>query len=535
MNKNLVGIFSILFLIVLISTSLASADLIIGSHTTDLTVFRNENVSGYFDLTNNGNESINNIYFGYVLPSGISITYNNTPTSLAANSTQRINFVLKASSSADLGDKSGTINAYGQNASNLSINLTTSFTFDLTIKTNYCESGNQGSKLRIDIDEPGDGDDYYAGENITVRLNVRTYDDIDFTIETELYDLTTDDIIDENSLDDSLDDEDDDYELELKIPYDIDSSDDYVVNIKVYEEDEEDTQCKQDSISIELKKRTHDLVIDKKSFNSIIACNSPLGLTLKIANSGKKDEDNTVVRVSNSALNFSAEQERDINSGDSETFYFNDLVPIVAPGKYTFDIRVSSDSVTDYDSFQIELKDNCVAQRKDVSLSILQQGTAAIGQDSIIKVTLTNTGNARMRYTISVSDYTSWGSLVKVEPTSLDVDAGQSADVFVTFKPSEQASSINTFKVKATYDTGSKTQDGTLSLQSNESTTQAASFFDQVSFEFKRNPGLFVVNIVLVIVVVILIVIAVRPRRKVVKEEKIETEPKEARLRRRKK
>lgn len=533
MKKNiltfvfLTAIFSVLVL------TFAFADLTVTERSGDLTIFREENVSGYFILNNTGTADITNINFTTsALPSGVTIINFDPATipTLAPNTPTRVNFTLRASSGADLGEETVTITASN-------ITLSRSFSFDLNVKQNYCENGNRGDKLRIDVSEPDNGDDFYPGETITVSLNVenRDNDAVDFVIETELFDLTDGESIEDASLDDGLDeDEDNDYDLEIKAPYSIDPSHDYVINVKVYEDGSEEDECRQDSISIELKKRTHDIVVDKKSFSSILSCGAPLGLTLKVANAGKEDEEDVKVIVSNTALNLNSQLTKDIDEGDYENYYFNDILPIVAPGNYTLDIKIDYEYDTVYDTVSIQLGPGCVSQRKDVSLSILQQGTAAVGQDAIIKATVTNTGTARTRYTISVSDYTNWGSLVRIEPTSLDLDAGQSSDVFITFRPNENASSINSFKIKAAFDTSSKSQDASLTLASKQ-TTIPSSFFEQLSFELKRNPGLFILNIVLVIIVIVLIVIAARPRRHVVKEEKTETEPKEARLRRRKK
>ncbi|MEM2017621.1 MAG: putative S-layer protein [Candidatus Pacearchaeota archaeon] len=501
MNKPMKLFLSIVFIVVFAQVAFAQGILSISNSPSSLSLYRSSNISSSFNLTNIGNETVTNITFNALnLPSGVSIIFNQSNIVLENGSSVIVGFTLSASSSAALGKKTVTINVTGENAS-------TSFNFSLEVKKQFCEYGEKGTQLVLDVDKPENGDRFYAGENITIELNVENRgEEVDIVIEAELFDLTDNDAIDETSLEDTLDeDEDKDYTLNLKVPYDINPNHEYTVNVKVYEDGNEEEQCKEKSISIQIKKRTHSLVIEKKTFTSPIACNAPLGLSLKVANAGKNDED-VIVKVYNTEINFSSEQRKSIDEGESENFFFQDVLPVVAPGKYIFEIRVFSDTISIYDSIEVELRDNCRTILKDVSI-VTESVTAYIGQDVTIKVTIANTGNVKTNYSILVSDYESWASIIGIEPSSLELEPGSQGNFFITLKPKENASLANTFRITVVFDSVSKSQEIEVRVQRE---TRPASAWQQFLFELQRNLALFVLIFVLAIIIIILIVLLAR-------------------------
>ena len=524
MNKKIPTIF-FAFLFSIILLSLASASLTVSSKPSSLEVYQESNVESSFTLYNDGTYNITDITINSgTLPSGINMTYNtsNIPLLMPGQS-YKINFTVTANSNADPGIEKLTINANGSNS--------TSFTFDLEVKQNYCENGEEGSKLRVEINEPDNGDDFYAGDNITVEVNVenRDNDEIDFVIEAQLYDISTGKEIDAADLDATLDEDEDDYfELYLKVPSDMDKDDDYAIRVKVYEYRNEDEQCKEDSKDVDLKKRSHDLTIDKVILNSPEACNGPMDLTVKVSNTGSNDEDDTTVTISNDDLGINLEKTADVNEENTESFYFSTTLPVVAPGEYELLIEVNSEDASDYYRLKLDLQTNCKAQVKDVQIFVIPQ-TGYIDQEVIFKATITNNGDVATTYNIAAQNYQFWANLTSISPTQVTLNPGESQDITIILKPLASAASINTFQVKASYGTELKTQDATLTIQTpgNDGITGSAigDFFRNLG----KNIWILIINVVLLLIIIgLIILLAVRPKKKQVEQ------PKEARLRKRK-
>ncbi len=521
MNKTFSTIFFAVLLSILVLATVR-ADLTMSLSDSTLTVFQDDNITVSLYITSTENTTVNLSIVG--LPTGITTTLPNQVI-LNASEQKTVEFTIKANNNADLGEYTSTINA-----DNLTGSESTSVTFDLTVKQNYCSEGLKGSKLRLTVDNPDNNDDFYVGENISIDVNVKNLysHDIDFVIEAQLYDLTTGDEIDSADLDDSLNDGDnDDYSLYIKVPYDLDTGDDYVINVKTYEDGNEEEQCKQDSVPITLKKRSHSVIIDKVTFSNSLSCSMPLDLSVKVANAGKNDESNVEVRISSTSLNLSADLTKDIDKNDQETYTFSEVLPIVAPGKYTLKIEVIGEDSTDYQSIELNLQANCRTQKQDASLVILQQNTASINQDVIFKTTITNTGDKTTTYNINVLDYQSWATLSGISPTQVTLNAGESRDVIITLRPNQNASSSNYFKVQASFNNQLKTQEAVLTISSQNTPTTGSGTFENLRTAIKNNAWLFIINVILVVLIIgLIILVATKPRKPVVKKE----EPKEARL-----
>jgi uncharacterized membrane protein len=519
MNKILLTTFLAIFFVLALTT--VKADLQITGKTTSLEVFQNSNEQGYFNIKNNGTDNLTNIIFSNsALPSGATLSFSINNINLSVNETKRVDFTVSAESDAETGTDTITISANSNS-------MSTSFTFDLTIEQSYCEEGPQGSDVEIrEVSEPDKNDDFYAGENISVSLTVRTHDDIDIVIDAELFDTTTQETIDDAEVTDTLDDDTQDYDLDLKVSSDVDTSDEYVVRIKAYEDGNEDEQCKEKIIPVTIKKRSHELVIEKISIENP-GCGDSLGLSVKVENAGKNDEDDTIVSVFNTALGLDLEQTKDINEGDSETFYFNDLLPIVSPGKYELEISASSDSADDYETITINLQDNCRVQKKDVSISV-KPTSYYVNQENTATITLTNTGTSAETYNLDVSNL-NWASLIGIQTTPITLNQGESQDIYITFQPNANASSINTFRVTVSFEGQTKTQDVQVQLQTSKPSTGSQSLSEQIKNALQKDAWLFILNIILIIIIVVLIIIVAtrRPRQS---RQVIATEPREARL-----
>jgi uncharacterized membrane protein len=523
MNKTLLTTFAVLFsfVILLNLTSLALADISVLDHTTSLTVYQMSSSTGYFILNNTGTNNISNIiYSAQNLPSGTTISFTPTSITLLPNGTSaRVDYTITANSEANLGEHTVTMNI----TSSLTA-YSTSYTFVVNVKQNFCELGPKGSEITLNLDNPDNSDDFYPGDNMSVDFTVRTHTDVDFTVEVELYDLTTQEVVADDSLDDNLDDDEQDYTLYLKVPSDIDQSDDYIVRIKAYG-DNEDEQCKEDGVSINVVRKNHELTIDKVTYPNL-ACNQQYNLGVKLENTGKKDETNVMVSISSSSLGIDQDITKDIDSGDTATYTFTGTMPVVAPGTYSLRVDVTSDSgdADTSDIYTLNLQTNCRTQKTDASLSIVPS-QSYFGQENTLIVTLTNTGDVSTSYTLNASSIT-WASIVSIQPTSLTLGPTESGNIYITFMPNTNAASINALPVSIKANGFSKSQTLQVELQQKSAQGNNSSFLDTI----KNNSWLFILNVALLIIIIVLIIIVATRSSRNRNEE-----PREARLKNNKK
>lgn len=396
-----------------------------------------------------------------------------------------------------------------------------SATWDFNIEgVKFCKYGEQGRNLKFSIDSPDSGDDIYAGENISVRVTVENTanEDLNIVIKAELYDLDDEDsVVSTNYKTKIKEDTEKTYTLYLKIPTTLDEDNDYVINAKVYEDGNEDDECKEDSIDVNIKKRKHSVVIPSFSLNpKTVECGKSFGASFKIENAGSSDED-VKIAIKNSDLRIDFLKDITLDSGEdySETLNFN--VPNNASEKnYSIVLIVYyndyEDSVSDTEI--LEVKGNCFVETKDVSFSSQQLSEAFNGREFVVKIIVTNTGNVATTYTVSASDYEAWATLLRIEPSSLNLEGGESRDVYIYLTPSENSSGANTFKVKVSF--GSITKEQTITINVRRQTTPA-SFFDQLVFELKRNWQYILIDIILVAAVIILLIAWLRQRAKIQK------------------
>ncbi len=167
-----------------------------------------------------------------------------------------------------------------------------------------CENGEVG-KLEVEIKEPDNGDEFSPLDEIEIEVNVENNNDKDKDIEVEaiLYDLDEDEKVEKvKSEEIEIDeDEEEDVSLVLKIPNgEIDEDHDYILFVKAFEEGDEDKQCSEDEIDVDIEKKTNDVRIDKFLVEpEILTCNSRiLNITAEVINVGSEEEEDIVIEVS---------------------------------------------------------------------------------------------------------------------------------------------------------------------------------------------------------------------------------------------
>ncbi|MFH0831847.1 MAG: putative S-layer protein [archaeon] len=395
--------------------------------------------------------------------------------------------------------------------------------YQITIQESYCELGNKGSYFTIDIKEPDEGDDFYPNDEIPVMLRVKNDDDDDrdMVIVADLYDETDDAFLDvEYETDATLDsDSSDDFEFTLKVPLDVSNTHDYRIYAKVFEDGEEDTQCKEDYISVDVKKETHSLLIDKVDMASTARCDDSITAEIKLANAGKTDEEDIKIEMINSELGISEEKLVDLDAGESRTTELSIKIPKNTTEKdYSMTIRayyyLSNDEYRkDIQAVKtLKVTGNCMPVIENTVVNAEVLNTAVIKEQFGIKLTVFNTGTSTATYNVLASGYETWATLDKIEPSSITVEAGKSEAAYIYLTPFEDAAGQKSVTVKAMW--GSKKVEKTILIPVTDKLT-AQSAYQKLSQRLSNLSGfdLATVNIVLVIAIVLVFIWIMRARK----------------------
>jgi len=497
----LTAIFAVLVLTLCIVN--AQGALLISTNSIDVT--SNHDYSETLTLNNTGPYNITNINLTLTPISGFSIDPI-SQINLSVNETKSVSFILHV---GDLlaNDYSITINANGLPISNSS-------TFIVTVQESYCSDGSQGNyitKLTIDSDT-----DFSVGDTIDITTTTKANRDLDIVIEAQLWDVTTQEELDSTDASDSLNkNEDQDTDLTLTIPYDIEESDDIQLRVKAYEDGHESTQCYEKTKSLDITRESHKISIDQFNLdNDNLQCGEDLSGYVKIANVGRHDEDSITVSVKSTALNLSFSKDIDtLDKGDTDKIPFDFTIPTtIKEGSYTLIAEVSY-SDTERSSKTIQISGNCFAPQPGVSLNVQPTSSSFSNETSTFLITVTNTGNVAESYTVSVDGYQSWATLVE-SPTNIgSLNAGATGTSQFMLHVNNGVSGTQTLNVKVSFAGTEKTQPVQVSISQ---VTQPAGSTSQLWFEIKHNLGWFILIIVLIIVVIVLIVLLSRkPRREV--------------------
>jgi hypothetical protein len=355
-------------------------------------------------------------------------------------------------------------------------------------------------------------------------------DDTDSIIELGLYDTENKEFIEFDNSDDlqrdiSLDEGDSTTEtFNIVVPTDItDSSSQYRLYVKVYEDGEEENICA-DTIGsdyyqeISISKESYSVALDQLDITTPVPCGQEVDITSIAYNLGSHDEEDVIVHLVNTELGINlVSQKMDLNEGDSEKVTFNFAVPEnTAEKSYKlrlwteFKFSKSSDTYRDKsEDYFIDLKveGNCKVVPQ-ISASVTadfdpETPQAIAGQPLIIKATVKNTGKAVGAYTVSTSGNSEWSSLDSIDPKTFILNPGESKDVSISLNVDREAQGDKEFTIKADFEGGSAEQKVALSI---EKTTTVDS--NAIMDHLRNNWFIYVIaliNIVLILAIILVV------------------------------
>ena len=281
---------------------------------------------------------------------------------------------------------------------------------------------------------------------------------------------------------------------------------------------EGENTCASDSEEGELMLERDFVVLANLKAPEVSQCGSEAHISGDIWNIGSKDQSDIYLKISNRDLGIDEEIEvGDLDSFESTDFDFIIQLPEDAQEKsyyltltlYDEDDNVyeNGDDKESKATLTLNVQGNCAVAKASVT-AVLESGGQA-GKDMVVKAVITNTGKKTAYYSLNAAGYSGWASSVALDKTALTLNAGQSAEVLLTFKVNRDALGTNLFTLEVISE-----NDVVVSQPVQvEITKKKWSLFNGNLFsgDNKYIWGIGILNLVLI---VLIIIIAVRIARK---------------------
>lgn len=212
----------------------------------------------------------------------------------------------------------------------------------------------KNSSIKIDFNDPDDGDEFEVGDLIEGELNIENDlgDDQKFSVNVYLYDLGEQDKVDSFKKKISVDEgEDEDMDFTLEIPEDLEEGTYYLIaNV-------EDDACNQEYITIDVETKEHHIILDDVKMNTkTVYPGSKVEGYAYVKNLGSNDED-VYLKAESPELNASQKTGTfEVDEGDKEHEYFSLSIPSNAKeGVYRFILSAISSESTDSEELEFNV------------------------------------------------------------------------------------------------------------------------------------------------------------------------------------
>lgn len=445
----------ILLVIVLLLISFVSAAPVLNVDKSSISILGPEDSqrSDTFTIKNDGDTVLNNIVFtnNVKLTDGtntINLVFNpSSIATLAIGASQAVTLTANIPDKMKMGVYSGTVNVSSGSVQD-------TFTLDMTVTPELCTEGQVGGDLSFSIEDLDEGDGFKPGEEISFSVNVENSgtDDQDVIVKAYLYNMDSGKKIAavESDKKEVKEDDESNFDLVLAVPTDtkyLKEGDKYSVFVKIFESGNEDENCKEDYINLDLELEEQKAVIESVAFSpSTVSCGDRVTAAVKVRSIGTDDLDDVRVQVTNSELGINQVSEFFDLSGYDETDDNNQMAQV------TFQIPEDAEEKT-YDFLSIEvlydggssdvteiLSNNipklvvsgCGANAGTNLISTLgtqanlaaspSQSSVAVGSSLLINYVLTNPTNSTASYTIDFVPNGNWANSVS---QTISVNAGQ--------------------------------------------------------------------------------------------------------------
>ncbi|MEK6948385.1 MAG: hypothetical protein AABX19_04035 [Nanoarchaeota archaeon] len=254
--------------------------------------------------------------------------------------------------------------------------------------------------------------------------------------------------------------------LTLKIPSDIEASDDYTLRVEVFDDDQstDDSLATKKSYILRLEEIRHSVNIFDTLFNpsNYVQAGQPVFVTVRAENLGDNIEDSVKVTVSVPQLGIQTQEYIDQletsqsqrNSDRNDGFTSNDLVLMVPQdakeGTYDVIVRLDYNRFHSFEEqkYTLHVRASQVAIQPStvVSVDTLAQKVEA-GKGAVYKLSVANLDKVAQSYTVEVTGTDGWANVV-VTPMTLTVQPDSTSEVNVYVAPNEGFTGSKAFSVK---------------------------------------------------------------------------------------
>ncbi len=357
----------VLFVALLVTFKAALATPVVSTIEFD-EVERGTAVTTTFTITNDAAATIRSIAFD---ASAIAAKYNarvlptapatTLPTSLATGAQATITLEV----TVPVDEDSGRVDAG---------NLQITSTAGTTKQAVFVNPISHLEMIDFEVNDKGSGDLSIEDDNeIYVEVRNRGNLDIeDVNVEVKILDVDNDDLEEDDEIGDLDADDEDDVTLDFSLRNEDIDEEEYTIEIIITGEDEngaehETIETRKADIDLE----NHNLVIDSATLgNPILQDLQQTSLRVDILNLGKSDEEDIVLKISNTALGLNQERSNieldEFTRRDNEESYSFTLdLEDAAPGKYPITIELfrDEDRLEDKQDLMLEIREPTVARQ----------------------------------------------------------------------------------------------------------------------------------------------------------------------------
>lgn len=438
---------------------------------------------------------------------------HNMPSTLQPGAEVTVTLTLNIDSAIEMNTYDGTVTVNGGGKSD-------TFTLEVRVQPEVCERGNRGN-LRLDLREPDSGDDFKPGDKITIEAKVENNanEDLDIAVTAFLFDVDDGDKVEEVDSDtiDIDEDDDDTFEFDLVIPDDVDESHEFKLFVKAYEDGNEDEQCEETSVKLDIKREKYDVVVKSIRVSPLTAkVGDSVSIEVTVQNIGSRDQDDVYISVKEPEIGldlrsntFSLEK---FDDDDTQIERFTFKIPDdVDSGSYDVEAIVTFDSRTSSNFASLRVEAPPEPPEPFATLEVTNVPTSVdAGKPFDLSVKVTNTGDATETFSVEISNLASWAEIL--QPQTVTLGAGRTGTLFFTIRTKEDVTGSQSASVSVL--SGSEVLDSqsiTVNLKAPEEDTGPSFDFGGI---FSGTTLWIIADILLVVIAIIFIRMLFKSRKR---------------------
>ncbi len=413
------------------------------------------------------------------------------------------------------------------------------------ILRNFCKTGkNEGSDIVLksvkDKSDVKDKWEWKPLEKVEIDVKVKNDGNDDEDYVAELY------FLDSSGKEVDLADDSEDLEEEFSIDegeretitfnFDIDGDveqGDYTLYVKVYQDDDEENECKtftykdeSDLDNIKIEKKKHDVIVKEVDGQTTAKAGETVTFEVKIANVGRNDEDKVKVIAYNKDLGLlKSKIISDLDEGERDTVTMLVQIPfdalekdysIVFSTEFKYDDNDETfDDESDTDDDITHTISVLEGVSSDPSIGAKLVSDAVVGKELEVEIAVRNNGKTDGIFSITLQGSEDWSSEVSLSKKVLTLGAGETKSVIAKFKPTEVGN--NKFTVFVTANGKNVKQDVAVNVSENTGFLTGA--FASLGL---GTAGIYLVGAIVLLAILILVVLIIKlvmPSKRVVRRE----------------